>query len=292
MSHARIILISVVLSILAAYGTVKLANTPQQATLATTPQKEESVYDRVMRTGVIRCGYYVWPPYMTKEANTAQVGGVFYDLMNAVGKSLSLKVEWTEEARLASFITGLQNHRYDAYCSAVGPLPARARETDFSIPLLYFPVQAFVRADDARFDGDITRADQPDVKLATQEGEATSILARTLFPNAKVLELTQLSLPGELFQNVADKKADLVLTDINTFNDYDKTNPGKIRRVALDAPISVVPFTIGIKRGEHDFRQMINWALLDLQNSGQAEMIYKKYNLDPQISPRPANGYK
>ena len=31
---------------------------------------KESAYDRVLRTGVLKCGYSVWPPYYTQDPNT------------------------------------------------------------------------------------------------------------------------------------------------------------------------------------------------------------------------------
>ncbi len=285
-------LVAGLVAIVAAYGTVKMVGPVTNGTATHTEEKKESVYERVMRTSTLRCGYYVWPPYMTKDPNTGQLSGVFYDLMGAVAKSLSLKIEWVEETGLASFITALQTNRFDAYCSAVGPLPARAREADFSVPVLFFPIYAFARADDARFDQDIHLANDPSVILSTQEGEATSIIARTMFPKAKVFELQQLSSPAELFENVRVKKADLVFTDITSFREYDKVNTGKLKVVEMAEPLSVIPFTIGLKRGEHDFRQMINWALLDLKNNGIAETIYQKYRLDPKITPRPANDFK
>lgn len=41
----------------------------------------ETAYDRIMRTGVIRCGYIPYAPGLTKDLKTGEFGGIFYDLI-------------------------------------------------------------------------------------------------------------------------------------------------------------------------------------------------------------------
>ncbi len=40
------------------------------------PQQAESVYDRVMRAGKIRCGYIIHRPFVFVEPNTGVVKGI------------------------------------------------------------------------------------------------------------------------------------------------------------------------------------------------------------------------
>src|SRR5438874_1363658 len=77
------------------------------------------VYDRVMSSGVIHCGYVVYPPGLLKDPNTGKLSGVFYDIMESAAKSLQLRLEWTEEVGWGSMIEGLQANRYDMICSPV-----------------------------------------------------------------------------------------------------------------------------------------------------------------------------
>lgn len=40
---------------------------------------KETAFERIMRTGTMRCGYVVWAPYLSVDPKTGQMGGVAYD---------------------------------------------------------------------------------------------------------------------------------------------------------------------------------------------------------------------
>ena len=45
---------------------------------------KESTYERVIRTGEIRCAYAVYEPPLIKDPNTGKLSGIFYDVMEEV----------------------------------------------------------------------------------------------------------------------------------------------------------------------------------------------------------------
>ncbi|MGQ0527879.1 MAG: hypothetical protein ACT4OY_07645 [Alphaproteobacteria bacterium] len=47
-----------------------------------------STFDRVMKSGTIRCGYPIWMPVIYKDAQTGELKGLLYDLMQEAGKRL------------------------------------------------------------------------------------------------------------------------------------------------------------------------------------------------------------
>lgn len=63
----------------------------------------ESVYERVIKSGTLKCGYIPYPPAMIVDPNTGEKSGIFYEFMNEVGKRLSLKVEWVQESGWGTF---------------------------------------------------------------------------------------------------------------------------------------------------------------------------------------------
>ena len=73
--------------------------------LLTTPAfaEKESVYDRVMRTGVIECGYFVEPPFTIRNEATGEFSGIAVDLIELIARDLNLKVEWKEQISFATF---------------------------------------------------------------------------------------------------------------------------------------------------------------------------------------------
>jgi ABC-type amino acid transport substrate-binding protein len=273
------------ISIIVAYGTVKITMPNNAATT-----KQESVFDRVIRTGTLTCGYLVWPPFFDKDANTGKLSGVIYDVTESIAKNLSLKVNWKEETGISDFPAALTNNRIDMYCAPIGVLAARARASDWAGPVIYGTVKGYVRPDDTRFDTDRSKLNDPLVTFSTLDGEASDVLSRTLFPDAKKLQLQQLAASTQLMLNVVDKKADIVLADFATAGTFEKSNPGALKPLP-GPPIGTFGIGMPVKQGEEKFRQMINWAIFDMQNNGQMEMIFKKYDLQPDIWLRPAQSY-
>lgn len=243
-------------------------------------QDKESVYDRVIKSGTIRCGYFPFPPVLTKDPNTGEFSGIFYDYMNELGKSLSLKIEWTEEIGLGDFPAALESGRIDAMCAGIWLTAQRARVNDFVMPLYYLPLYAYSRTDDTRFDKDILVLNNAQYTMAVLEGGATSMIQKQIFPDVKVYELPQLTSPAELFLSLKDGKADAVIYDLFTYKNFDANNPGKIRRVS-DQAIKIYPNAVTVRRGEYEFRQMLSNATMEMHLSGAIEKILKKYEKYP-----------
>ena len=237
---------------------------------------KESVYDRVMRTGTIRCGYFLYPPALMKDPNTGAMSGIYYDYLEQLGHNLHLKIDWAEEIGLGDYPTALQNGRIDAMCSSIWINGARARAHDFVSPLFYLPLYLYTRTGDTRFDKDPMLLNDPKYKLAILEGGATDIIRREMFPKSGDYTLPQTTSPAELFLSLGASKADAVIYEPLTFSFFDKANPGKIRQASAK-PVKVFASAIPVKHGEEAFRRMLSLATQEMQLSGSAEKILKKY---------------
>jgi len=285
MKKSRIILlvmITVLLSVLVNYGLI-----PHQ----TSTRQNETVFQHVMRTGTIRCGYTSWYPVLVKDPNSGKMSGTFYDYTNALGKSLSLKIEWTEEMGFGEFPAALQSGRIDAYCSGTYITAARARAVDFVMPAYYVPLYAFARAGEHRFGADIGAINNSKYTMAVLEGGATSVIQEQLFPKVKPYSLPQLTSPAELFTILAQGKADAVIYDLFTYGDFNKHNPGKVKRIS-DQAVKVFPIAIGIKPDEDRLQQMLSNATLEMHLSGQMEQIIKSHEDYPDGTYRIALPYQ
>lgn len=105
----------------------------------------------------------------------------------------------------------------------------------------------------------------------------TNSLGRELFPEAKFIELPQISDYGTLVQNVIEHKADVVLWDRNGFFQYNKTNPGKVKVLHLDQPLKLIPFEIPVRQGDIDLRDFLDGAIEDMHNTGEMDRLLKKW---------------
>ena len=250
----------------------------------------ESTYDRVMRTQTIRCGYAVWPPLLIKDANSGQLSGMEYDYLQALGEALHLKIDWAEEVGWGDFPVALNAGRIDAFCAGAWPNSSRARQIDFTTPILYQPLYAYVRADDHRFDNNLAAINSPSVTTVTMDGEMSSLVTAADFPQAKTVQLPQLSSPPELLLNVTSGKGDVTFTDSYTAAEYAANNPGKIRRVT-SPPLRAFGVPLAIAHGQYEFARMADIATEELLASGKIEKIITKYEREPGMFLRAAPPY-
>ena len=117
---------------------------------------EDQIFDRVIANKTIHCGYFVWPPYIEKDANTGKISGINYEVMEAIGKNLGIKIEWTQEIGMGEIITALNSGKVDMMCPSVWPDPVKLQQLTLTRPTFYNTVIAVVRAGDKRFDGDLS----------------------------------------------------------------------------------------------------------------------------------------
>lgn len=248
----------------------------------------ETVYERVMRTGEIRCGYNPYQPAFFIDPNTEKFSGIFHDLTMEMGKRLGLKIIWEEEVGWGEMITGLAYDRYDMVCTVMWATAPRARQIDFSIPLYYSNVYAWVRSDDDRFGGNVQKLNNKDYRLIEIEGSATTDFARNSFPNTNYMEVPQLTSYAETISYVINKKADAILLDLGTTKLFLEKNPGSIKRINK-TPITKFPNVMGLPGGEHRFNQMINHTLRQLILEGYVDQLLEKYNVHDSYSPASIN---
>jgi polar amino acid transport system substrate-binding protein len=286
MKPSQITLI-IILSFAVAFATVKyVAPYNGSATVG-----KESAFDRVMRTGVLRCGYYVFAPVTVRDPNTGKLSGLSVDMMERIAASANLKVEWTEEVDFGNWLPGLKAGRFDAICTGMWPEASLAREASFTRPTFYAGINVYARGDDHRFDNNFAAINSPDITMAVIEGNATALLAESYFPQAKLLRLPQNSPGGTQAENVTTKKADLLLWDENCVFEYLKANPGGLHNVAPDHPVKVMPFELVVNLGECMLRDLLDVGLQSLEDTGATNQLLDKWERVPGSFYRMAKPY-
>jgi len=221
-----------------------------------------------------------------KDPNTQKITGICVETLEAAAKNLGLKVQWSEEVGWGTMIEGLQTNRYDLVCSGIWPSSTRARLVDFSTPLFYSGIGAYGRPNDTRFAGNLAAVNAPSVKIATIDGEISDIISRTDFPSAQKISLPQLSDVSQLLLNVATGKADVTFVETYTAYQFLKSNPGTIKNVVAEKPIRVFGNTVMFRRGQSEFKAMLNTAFEELLNSGYVDRLIDRYE------PRPGTFYR
>jgi ABC-type amino acid transport substrate-binding protein len=250
-------------------------------TAAPAVAKTETAYDRVMRTKTLRCGYALWPALVEKDPNTGALSGIFVDYLNELGKLTDLKIEWTTEVGFGDMVEALRVGRVDAVCSGIWTNAQRGLVIDFTIPIMYQGISAFVRADDMRFDNNLAAINDPAIKLSIIEGSSEQVIASSYYPKAQAVTLPQLTDASQSLLNVKTGKADVIFIDRYSVGKFLVSNPGALREVPAQYPLSLFGNVIGLNKGEYALKQSLDNATVQLMNIGTIETILKKYETYP-----------
>lgn len=283
----KLSILAIVLAVLA-LGSNYLSGQSQPTTQK---QVKESAYDRIMRTKTIRCAYLVWPPYMTRDTTTGQLGGVYYDLLERMAKDWSMKVDWAEEVGTANRFEGFAAGRYDMLCSPVGATPERTAVSDFSIPMGYQPFYLYARADDTRFDNAYDKANDPAVTFLTLDGYMASTIIKSEFPHATMKSLPNLSSDSEVLMSIQMGKADASVCEASMASAFIQNNPDKIKRVA-GPPVRVAGETISFPLNEPALKTKINTTMQYYLDTGVLDKILTANTLTPEKFLRVAKPYQ
>jgi len=239
-----------------------------------------NLLDTVLGKGEIRAGYVVYPPSLIKDPNTGQLSGIFYDGLEEMGKNLGLKINWVEEVGWGTMIEGLKAGRYDIIVTGLWPNSARAKNVDFTGPLYYSAIGVYVRAAENRF-ADLDRINAQNVTIATIDGEMSSFIAQSTFPNAKTLSLPQDTQVAQLLLNITTRKADVTFVEPAIAEEFLSNNPGSIKNIAKDRPVRYFGNTMAVPKNQDGFKAMINTAIDELFYAGKVDELIKKYEKYP-----------
>jgi len=241
---------------------------------------KETAYDRVMRTNTLRCGYVVFPPWMDKDPNTGKLSGIGYELTEALGKRMNLKIDWVEETNFATIGAALQNNRFDALCFTLYRWTPAARAVDYSRELMCSPTYIYVRKDDKRFDKDLTALNNSKISVGSIDGEGSDNIAADDFPKMSVVSMPQSTDLSQLMLGLIDKKYDVVFANPIMVKNYVDKNPDKIKNISLK-PLRYYCQGFAFKKGEQDLINTLNIGFEEMLNFGIIDKILDKYEYTP-----------
>jgi polar amino acid transport system substrate-binding protein len=242
-----------------------------------TPTQKETTLDRVKRTGVIRCGYITWPPYLIKDLNTGAMSGIAHELIEAIAHEMEVRVDWAEEVGWGNYHEGLNANRYDLMCVPVWQSGTRAKAALLAHPLYYTGLYAFARADDTRFDQNLSAVNQKDVRIVVVEGDITQGVRRTQFPDAQELALAQMADPAQFYLSVATNKADVLFDNFFAYEQYNKAASVKLKPIAESKPIRLFGTSPAVRIGETEWKDALDTVIESLIDTGTVGRIVKKH---------------
>ena len=241
--------------------------------------------DEIRSEKTLTVGYISYPPSLIVDPNSGDVSGIMAETLNAMSDNLKIDVNYAEEVTFATMIEAVESGRVDMVVSGIWPSSARALSADFSDPVYFSPVRAYVRTENGSFDGDVAALGSAKVRIATIDGELSSIIAATDFPSAQAIQLAQDTPISNLLLEVVNGRADVTFVEPVVAAQFLDANPDAIRPVADVAPIRVFPNTFLLPEGDYRLAEVVNVALEEVHNSGQVGRLLKRYAPEGTLVP-------
>ncbi|MDE2028946.1 MAG: transporter substrate-binding domain-containing protein [Alphaproteobacteria bacterium] len=285
-SHLVFVLL---LSAAVAFVTAKYAAPAMQGKNA----ESESAFHRVIRTDTLRCGYQYWDGGVMRNEKTGKIYGPWVNVTDALAKAIGLKVEWTEQVGWGDVAAALKSHKVDAICAGIWTSGVKAREIAYTVPLAYQGIEAIVRADDHRFDGDVEKLNSPNVRLAVIDADNSDFIARQDFPKAKLDSLGQLTgTDSQQMMDVATGKADATFDIAGLFIQFNKNNANKLRLLMPGHMLRTFGLAFAVDNDEPKLLRLMNTGAEEIEYSGQLDKILDQGNKNwPEMYIKPTKPF-
>jgi len=256
---------------------------------------KETAYERIMRTGTIRCGYIPYEPGLMKDPNTGVFSGIFYDLIQEIAKRLSLKVEMTVESGWGNVGQDMRTGKADMMCMPAWTYLPYLRDKMVTSNLVYYnAVGVYVRKGEDRFTKNLQAINDPSVTIEAIDATISQDIAHEDYPKAKVHSSIQGTDYTYNVINLLAKKADVTFVDPDFAERFlaKQKEKSELVNIAKDKPIRLFGVGFLLPMGEVELEQMINMSIVALHNEGFIEKLLQKYEASPGSLIRVAPGYQ
>jgi polar amino acid transport system substrate-binding protein len=209
------------------------------------------------------------PPFGFISAGSRTIVGYDVDFAAAIARGLGVELR-TVPVTTATRIPELAQGKIDLIVATMTHTRQRARQIDFSHTYFLTGQKLLVRKD-----AGITSIDQLARKrVSSVRGSTSEQNIRRAVPGVRVVSFNDYP---NAFLALAQNKVVAMTTDEIILMDLHRRAPNPDDFVLLEEPISSEPYGIGVRKGENELLNEVNRILLDLEKSGEAEKIFKKW---------------
>jgi ABC-type amino acid transport substrate-binding protein len=232
-----------------------------------------SVMDRVATDSKVKIGYLVFPPAITKNQTSGEIGGHLIDTIKEIARLSKWTPEFVE-TDWAGFTTGLDSGRLDISVVPTFVTVPRALSIYFTKPLFFAGNSAIVRAGETKITT-LASIDKPEIRIAVTQGEAGDEYAKANFKKAKIT-----SFPGSdqsaAFQAVVAGRADIALGDAYATAQFAKANAAKVKDLFAANPYNLTPVSWAVKKGDDKLLNFLNSSIEALDYQGRLREFEQK----------------
>ncbi|BAO88979.1 transporter substrate-binding domain-containing protein [Caballeronia cordobensis] len=251
-------------------------------TLVAQPQaraeaNSDDYWKEVQKKGVLRCGAASAPPYVIRDAKTAQYSGIFVDLCRQFAhKTLGVKVEIVDTT-WESIVAGLQANRWDLSL-AVNRTPQRESAIAFSHPAWGFEIGAVYDKANPKFTTapkSLEDVDRTGTTIAVVSGTASDQILTARVHHAALLRLLDVDVSR---LSLMAHRADIIFDDAALNASFAKNDPQRWVIMQPSPVIAKQGIAFGLRRNVTDADlQTLNRFIDNSQTSGQVQALGRDY---------------
>jgi cyclohexadienyl dehydratase len=211
------------------------------AVLAESP----ALIDDILGRGVLRVGTTGdYEPFSVADAKTHSYRGFDIEQAEALGQALGVKVEFISTSWPA-LAADLEAKKFDLAVGGVSVTLERAKRGFFSLPYLRDGKTPIARcADRARF-ATLADIDHADVRVVVNPGGTNERFARARLKSAAIRIFPD---DRAIFEEIAENRADVMLTDASETRFQAKRHPGVLCAIHPDEPFDAAEKAIWMQR--------------------------------------------
>ena len=238
-------------------------------------QTAEGYWQKVQKSGTLRCGAAVAAPYVMRDPATGEYSGFFSDLCRQFADVLKVKPKFVDST-WDNLVAGLQAGKWDM-ALALNRTPVRAMAVNFSIAAMQYEISLAYNKQNTKLPKapkSIADIDKPGVTLAVMSGTSQDKAISAAVKQAQVLRL-----PGndETRLAVMSKRADLLVDASDSNQLFLQSNPDW---AAVMNPVPAlakqgVAFGLPAQLSYSDI-EVVNIFLEDKVATGQVEELIRK----------------
>jgi cyclohexadienyl dehydratase len=203
------------------------------ATLSPVFAEEASRLDRIIQAGVLRVGSTGdYRPFTARDAATQQYSGFDIDQAESLGKALGVRVEYVPTS-WPTLMKDFEEGKFDVAMGGISVTLERAKKAYFSAPYMREGKTPIARCGDVAKYQSVADIDKPEVKLVVNPGGTNERFARV---NIKTAQITVFPDNTRIFHEIAEGRADLMITDASETRYQQKQHPGVLCAVHPDKP--------------------------------------------------------
>lgn len=239
-----------------------------------------SRFERIQTVKLLRV--CIWPDYYSityRNPKTQQLAGIDIDMANALGKDLSVAVQFVDSS-FAKLIDDVTQDRCDVAMFAIGVTPARAEKLRFTKPHLASDIYAIATKTNRR----IKSWDDID-----KSGSVVAVAKGTLHEpvmkdKLKAAQLLVLDTPFAREQEVQAGRADVFMTDY-PYSQRFLINAEWARLISPPGSYHITPYAYAMKPGDDAWHARLEKFVADIKRDGRLLASAKLHGLSPIVAP-------